>query len=50
MEVSGRALGEAVGGIVKGGTEVGKELGEQSKKIITKKYAEDMANAITAPA
>ena len=28
---------------------MGKELGEQSKKIITKKYGEDMVNTITAP-
>lgn len=29
-----------MGGLVKGGAEVGKELGEQSKKIINKKYGE----------
>lgn len=45
--MSGRAIGEAVGGIVKGSTEVTKELGEQSKKIVAKKYGEDMVKTIT---
>lgn len=40
--VSGKAIGEAVGGIVKGGTEVTRELGQQSKKLITKKYGDDV--------
>ncbi len=40
VQVSGKAFEEAMGGLVKGGAEVGKEFGEQSKKIINKKYGE----------
>ena len=37
MQVSGKAIGDAFSGLVKGGTEVVGELGSQGKKIITKK-------------
>lgn len=43
-QVSGRAIGEAFEGLVKGGVEVTKELGEQSKKLITKKYGDEVIN------
>ena len=39
-------MGEALGGLVKGSTEVGKELSEQGKKIISKKYGEDMVKTM----
>lgn len=39
-EVSGKAITDAFDGFIKGGTEVTKELGEQGKKIITKKYGD----------
>lgn len=32
---------------MKGGTEVTKELGEQSKKLITKKYGDEVINVFT---
>lgn len=47
MQVSGRAIEEAFEGLVKGGTEVTKELGEQSKKLITKKYGDEVINVLT---
>lgn len=46
-QVSGRAIGEAFEGLVKGGVEVTKELGEQSKKLITKKYGDEVINVFT---
>ncbi len=33
---------------MKGGVEVTKELGEQSKKLITKKYGDEVINVFTA--
>jgi hypothetical protein len=48
VQVSGRAIEEAFGGLIKGGAEVTKEIGEQSKKIITKKYGDDVINTITS--
>ena len=42
--MSGKAVGDAVDGIVKGGSEVVKEVGDQSKKIINKKYGPDVVN------
>jgi hypothetical protein len=46
-QVSGRAIEEAFEGLVKGGVEVTKELGEQSKKLITKKYGDEVINVFT---
>lgn len=45
--ISTKALGEAFDGIVKGGKEFTAELGNQSTKIINKKYGPDMINTIT---
>ena len=44
---SGKAVGEAFDGFVKGGTEVAGELGSQSKKIINKKYGPEVIDVIT---
>lgn len=44
--VSGKAVSEAVDGLVKGGTEVTAELGSQSKKIIDKKYGPNIVKTI----
>lgn len=45
-KVSGQAIGEAFDGLVKGGSEVTKELGAQGKKIITKKYGDEVIKTI----
>lgn len=34
--------------MLKSGTEVTKEIGEQSKKIITKKYGDDVIKTLTS--
>lgn len=48
VQVSGRAIEEAFDGLLKSGTEVTKEIGEQSKKIITKKYGDDVIKTLTS--
>lgn len=48
--MSGKAIGEAFEGFVKGGSEVTKELGEQSKKLITKKYGDEVIKTLTGEA
>lgn len=45
--MSGKAIGVAFEEFVKTGTEVGKEIGDQSKRIISKKYGEDLVRTIT---
>jgi len=40
-EQSTKALGEAFDGLLKGGKEVGDEFGNQTKKIVKKKYGDD---------
>lgn len=45
--MSGKAIGDAFEGLVKGGSEVTKELGSQGKKIITKKYGDDVIKTMT---
>lgn len=44
--VSGKAVGEAFDGLVKGGTDVTNELGAQGKKLINKKYGPDVINTM----
>ena len=46
-QVSSKAIGDAFDGLVKGGTEVAGEFGNQSKKIITKKYGDDVVKTFT---